>query len=73
MTLLGYPPYSLDCAPGNYHLYLPEEWVGSQSFSSNEELMKSAKTWLSPQVTDLFDAGKQKHVPPILQALRLWF
>jgi hypothetical protein len=44
-------------------LYLLEELVGSQLFSSNEELMEGVEVWLSLQAVDFFDTGIQKLVP----------
>jgi hypothetical protein len=37
--------------------------VGSQQFSSNEELMEGVKTWLSSQAGHFFDTGVQKLIP----------
>jgi hypothetical protein len=37
-----------------------KNWLRSQRFSNNEELMEGVKTWLSSQVTDFFDTGIQK-------------
>jgi hypothetical protein len=37
--------------------------LGSQRFSSNEELMEGVKMWLSSQVADSFDAGIQNLIP----------
>jgi hypothetical protein len=46
------PPYSPALAPSDYHLltYL-KNWLRSQRFNNNEELMEGVKTWLN------FDTG----------------
>jgi hypothetical protein len=46
--LFNHPSYSPDIAPSDYHLFTYlKNWLGSQSFSNNEELMEAVKTWLS--------------------------
>jgi hypothetical protein len=62
--LSDYPPYRPVLAPGDYNLctYL-KNWLGSQRFSNNEELMEGVKTWLSSQAADFFDTGIQKLFP----------
>jgi transposase len=58
--LFDHPPYSPDLAPCDYHLFTYlKNWVGSQCFTHNEELMKGVKTWLSSQAADFFDTGIQ--------------
>jgi transposase len=46
--LFDHPRYSPDFAPSDYHLstYL-KNWLKSQCFNSNEELMEGARIWLS--------------------------
>jgi hypothetical protein len=62
--LFDHPSYSLDLAPRNYHLFTYlKNWLGTQHFNNNEELMEGVKTWLSSQVADFFDTGIQKLVP----------
>jgi histone-lysine N-methyltransferase SETMAR len=64
LALFDHPPYSLDLAPSSYHLFsYLKNWLGSQHFNSNEELMEGVKTWLSLQVADFFDTGIQKLIP----------
>jgi hypothetical protein len=37
--LFDYPPYSLDLAPSDYHLFtFLKNWLGSQRFGNNEEV-----------------------------------
>jgi hypothetical protein len=51
--LFDHPPYSPDLASRHYHLFTyPKNWLRSQCFNSNEELMKGVKTWLSSQAAD---------------------
>jgi histone-lysine N-methyltransferase SETMAR len=46
--LFDHPPYSPDLAPSDYYLfYYMKNWLESQRFNSNEELMESVKMWLS--------------------------
>jgi hypothetical protein len=56
--LFDHSPYSPDLAPSDYHLltYL-KNWLRSQRFNNNEELMEGIKTWLC------FDTGLQKFIP----------
>jgi transposase len=61
--LFGHPPYSLDRAPSDYHLFIYlKNWLRSQLFSSNE-LMEGVKACLNSQTADSFDIGIQKHIP----------
>jgi transposase len=46
--LFEYPPYSPDLAPSNYHLFTYlQNWLESQCFNKNDDLIKGVKTWLS--------------------------
>jgi histone-lysine N-methyltransferase SETMAR len=59
-----YPPYSPDLALSNYHVFTHlKNWLGSQRFNNNEDLMEGVKTWLSSQAADFFDTGMQKLIP----------
>jgi transposase len=59
--LFGHFPHSPDLAPSDYHLFAYlKNWLGSERFNYNEELMEGVKTWLSSQAADLFDTGTQK-------------
>jgi hypothetical protein len=51
-----YSPYSPALAPSDYHLitYM-KNWLGSQHFNSNEELMEGVRTWLSSHAGGFFD------------------
>jgi transposase len=62
--LLDCPPYSPHLAPSKYHLFIYlKNWVRSQCFNNNEELMEVVKMWLSLQLADFFDIGIQKLIP----------
>jgi hypothetical protein len=51
------PPYSLDLTLSNYHMFTYlTNWLGSQHFSNNEELMEGVKIWLSSQTAALTQA-----------------
>jgi hypothetical protein len=62
--LFDHPPYSPNLAPSAYHvlIYL-KNWLASQRFNNNKELMEDVKTWLNSQVADFFDTGIQKLIP----------
>jgi transposase len=56
--LFDHPPYSPDLIPSDYHLFsYLKNWLGSQQFCNNEELMEGVITWLSSQAADFFDTG----------------
>jgi hypothetical protein len=62
--LFHHLPYSPDLAPNDYQLFTYlKNWLRSQCFSNNKELMEGVKTWLSSQVADFFDTGIQKLIP----------
>jgi histone-lysine N-methyltransferase SETMAR len=64
--LFDHPPYSPDPIPSNYHLFTYlKNWLWSQCFNNNEELMEGVKTWLSSQAVDFSDTGIWK--------LNLWY
>jgi hypothetical protein len=56
--LFDHLPYSPDLAPNDCHLFIYlKNWLRSQRFDNNEELMDGAKTWLSSQAEEFFDTG----------------
>jgi hypothetical protein len=68
--MFDYQPYSLGLAPSDYHLFTHlQNWIGSQRFNNNEELMRGAKIWLSSQAADFFDTGIQKLIPRYYKCL----
>jgi hypothetical protein len=62
--LFGYPPCCADLTSSDYRLctYV-KNWIWSQPFNNNVELMEGAKTWLSSQAADFFDTGTQNFCP----------
>jgi hypothetical protein len=62
--LFDHPPYSLDLAPSDYHLFTYlKNWLRSQRVSKNE-FMEGVKTWLISQAADFFDTGIQMTYSP---------
>jgi hypothetical protein len=48
----------------DYHLLTyPRNWLQSQGFSNNKELMEGVKTWLSSPMADFLDTGIYNHIP----------
>jgi histone-lysine N-methyltransferase SETMAR len=59
--LFDHPPYSPDLAPSAYDLLTNlKNWLRSESFNNNEELMQSVKTRQSSQAADFSDTGIHK-------------
>jgi histone-lysine N-methyltransferase SETMAR len=58
---LDHPPYSLDLAPSDYHLFpgLKKE-LKVRHFSSDKEVITAAETWLDGQTSDFFFFCLQK-------------
>jgi histone-lysine N-methyltransferase SETMAR len=66
------PPYSPDLAPSAYYLFTYlKNWMRSQRFNNNEELMEGVKTRLNSQAADFFDTGKQELTPRYDKCLSL--
>jgi hypothetical protein len=62
--LFDHPPSSPDLASSDYHLFTYlKNWLWSQRFDKNEELMEGVKTRLRSQAADFFDTGVQKLIP----------
>jgi hypothetical protein len=62
--LFDHPSYSPDLTPSDYHLFTYlKDWLGSQRFNNNEQLMEGVKSWLSSQAADFFDTSIQKFIP----------
>jgi hypothetical protein len=56
--VLPHPPYRLDHAPSDYHLFGPlKERLGGKTFCNNEELIKDVQKWLHWQPKDFFLSG----------------
>jgi hypothetical protein len=53
--------FRLGVTPSNYHLFTNlKNWLRSQLFSNNDELMEGVRMWLSSQAADFFDIDIQK-------------
>jgi histone-lysine N-methyltransferase SETMAR len=66
--LFDHRPYSPDLAPSDYQLFsYLKNWLGSQHFNNNEELMEGVTTWLHSHVADFFDTQMQKLTPQYQQ------
>jgi hypothetical protein len=62
--LFDHRPYSPALAPSDYHLFIClKNWLRSQLFNNNEELMEGIKPCLSSQAADFFETGVQKLIP----------
>jgi hypothetical protein len=62
--LFDHPPYSPDPATSDYHLFTYlKNWLRSQRFNNNEELIEGVKTRLSSETAGFFDTGIQKLIP----------
>jgi hypothetical protein len=62
--LFDHPSYSPDLTPSVYHLFTYlKNWLRSQRFNNNEELIEGVETWLRSQGAYFFDTGVQKHIP----------
>jgi hypothetical protein len=56
--LFDHHRYSHDVAPSDYRLFTYlKNWLRSQRFNNNEELMEGVKKWLSSQAADFSDTG----------------
>jgi histone-lysine N-methyltransferase SETMAR len=58
---LDHPPYSLDLALSDYHLFpgLKKQLKG-RHFSSDAEVIAATETWLDGQTSEFFLSGLQK-------------
>jgi histone-lysine N-methyltransferase SETMAR len=70
--LFDHPPYSPDLALSDYHLFTYlKNWLRSQHFSNNEELVEGFKIWLNSQVTDFYERHAKTY-SPIQQVPQFW-
>jgi len=52
---LGHPPYSLDLAPSDYHLFpAPKKQLKGHHFSSDVEVIAAAETCMDRQLSEFF-------------------
>jgi transposase len=56
--IFDHPPYRMDLAPSDYHLFSKMKvWLGTQHFYSNEELTDGVNNWLHNLAAPFFDEG----------------
>ena len=61
--VFDHPPYSLDIAPSDYHLFMHlKQWLASQSFE-DDRLKTGVTTWFKSLAADFFDTEIRKLVP----------
>jgi len=52
---LDHPPYSLDLAPSDYHLFAGiKKQLKGRHFSSDAEVIAATETWVNGQASDFF-------------------
>jgi hypothetical protein len=67
LLIFDHPPYSLDLAPSDFHLFLrPKKHLAGKKFDDDDEVQEEVMTWFKGQAADFYDSGIQKLVP------RLW-
>jgi hypothetical protein len=58
LELLEQPPYSLDLAPSDVHLFGPlKTHLGGKRFADDEEVETEVRKWLRQQSQDFYAAG----------------
>jgi hypothetical protein len=58
LNILPHAPYSLDLAPGDFHLFLRiKEDLGGHQYASNEIVKRTVTTWLRKQSAEFFRDG----------------
>jgi hypothetical protein len=57
--IFDHPPYNLDLAPSDYHLFTKMVWLATQHSHTNEELTDGINNWLHTVAAPLFDEGLQ--------------
>ena len=62
--LFPHPPYSLDLAPSDFHLFprLKSD-LGGQHFANDEEVKNAVNSWLEKQPKAFYNEGIRKLVP----------
>jgi histone-lysine N-methyltransferase SETMAR len=67
---LGYPPYSPDLAPGDFHLFIHlKKHLAGKKFDNDDEVQEEVMTWFKGLVADFYDSGTQKLVPGLSKCL----
>ena len=62
--ILDHPPYSLDLAPSNFHLFLHlKKRLARKKFDNDDEVQEEVMTCFKGQAADFYDSGIQNLVP----------
>jgi hypothetical protein len=70
LELFEHSPYS-PASDYDVFTYL-KNWLRSQPFNNNEELMEGVKTWLSSQAADFFDSDITKIYSLVRKVPQFW-
>ena len=64
LDILDHPPYSLDFAPSDFHLFLRlKKHLAAKKFDDGDVVLEDVMTWFKWQTADFYDSGIQKLVP----------
>ena len=59
--VLPHPPYSLDLAPSDFHLFGPlKEFLGGKKFQSTDEVINVVQQWTNMQPKEFYYSGIMK-------------
>ena len=68
--ILDHPPYNLDLAPSDFHLFLHlNKHLAGKKFDDYEEVQEEVMTWFKGQAADFYGSGTQKLVPRLNKCL----
>ena len=69
--ILDHPPYSLDLAPSNFHLFLhlKKRLAGKKFDDDDDDVQEEVMTWFKAQAVDFYNSGIQKLVPRLNKCL----
>ena len=68
----GYPPYSLDLAPSDYHLFLHRKaFLAAQSLRGDQDTKDFVQYWLNVLAAIFCNEGMQKLVRRYIKCLNL--
>ena len=70
LDILDHPPYSLDFAPSDFHLFLRlKKHPAGKNFDDDNEVQEDVMTWVKGQAAYFYDSGIQKLVPRLIKCL----
>ncbi|GFT09371.1 mariner Mos1 transposase [Trichonephila clavipes] len=62
--VFDHPPYSLDLAPSDFHLFLNlKSFLAGKHFNNDKELKENVSNWLKTQTSTFYEEGIEKLVP----------